>query len=123
MRMIVLGFAIVAGMKVYTQDRLYRAAMGEALVQAYRERAQQVCIKELARSSRSIPPAGTWAAGSATAEVVIGNPNASVAIWDFDNPLWEVRFHHPHLILSGPGSPGVTCAYDLKVGFASLSGR
>jgi hypothetical protein len=123
MRMIVLAFAIVAGFKVYTQDRLYRAAMGEALVQAYRERAQQVCVKELARTSRTIPAAGTWAASNAAAEVVIGNPNASVAIWDFDNPLWEVRFRHPHLILSGPGNRGVTCAYDLKVGFASLSGR
>ena len=39
MRIIVIGFAILACIKVWTQDRMYRAIMSDALVQAYRERA------------------------------------------------------------------------------------
>lgn len=120
MRVIVLCFAVVAGLKVWTQDRFYRAAMSDVLVQTYRERAQQSCQKELAKPAKS--PVATWTPDQ-HAEIVIGNPHAVVALWDFDNPLWEVRFRHPQLILTSGSPKKVNCAYDLVAGLASVGPR
>ena len=47
MRMVVIGLVLLAGLKVWTQDRTYRSVMGDALVEAYRERAIEVCRLEL----------------------------------------------------------------------------
>ena len=122
MRMIVIAFALLAGFKVWTQDRFYRSAMSDALIQAYRERAQQVCQKEGAKTSKAAVGAWTMAP-----EVMIGSPLPSVALWDVDNPLWNVRYRHPHIILTAvsttSGSAKTTCAYDLMVGLASFSAR
>ncbi len=120
MRIIVLGFAVLACLKVWTQDRLYRTVMSDVLIQAYRERAQQVCQKEVTKPAKS--PSTSWAAVPA-AEIVIGNPHASVAIWDVDNPLWDVRYRHPHIVLTAAGNAKTTCAYDLVVGLVSFSTR
>jgi hypothetical protein len=120
MRMIVLAFALVAATKVWTQDRMYRSVMSDALVQAYRERAQQVCLKDTVKPAKST--ALPWTA-SATAEIVIGSPNAAVALWDYNNPMWDVRYRHPHLVLTAIGNAKMSCAYDLAVGVATLSQR
>ena len=86
--------------KVWNQDRTYRTVTGEVVVEAYRERAIEVCRKQSAKTAHAA--AGTkdlW--GSDTeAEVLIGNPGVDVAIWDTQNPRWEERFRHPNLILT-----------------------
>ncbi len=119
MRKVVMIFAALAAMKVWTQDRFYRSVMQDALVMAYRERAVQLCQKEAQKPGKTSIPAA-WL-GPATAEVSIGAPGMSVAIWDLDNPLWDVRFRHPHLVLSGPAGTKGRCAYDLVAGLVSLS--
>ena len=53
-------------------------------------------------------------------EVVIGNPHTAVAIWDIDNPLWDVRYRHPHILVSGGAEARKTCAYDLTAGLVSV---
>ena len=121
MRKIVIVCAALAASKVWTQDRFYRSVMQDALLQAYRERATQVCQKEAQKPGKA-GPVQPWPA-NATAEVVIGSPMANVALWDFDNPMWDVQYRHPHLILTASGTPKSRCAYDLIAGLASFSGR
>jgi hypothetical protein len=120
MRKIVMIFAALAALKVWFQDRFYRSVMQDALVQAYRERAAVVCQKEAQKPGKT--GAGQLWPATAAAEVSIGSPAGNVALWDFDNPLWDVRYRHPHLVLTAPGIGAKRCAYDLSVGIASFTG-
>ncbi|MDP1601983.1 MAG: hypothetical protein Q8M03_01835 [Legionella sp.] len=113
MRFIVIAFAALACLKVWTQDKLYRSAMSDALIEAYRERAQQVCSRESAKHGAA--GSGLWASA---AEITVGSKVASVMLWDYDNPLWGVRYRHPHLVLTSGGARKLTCSYDLMVGVA-----
>ena len=115
MRFIVLAFGFLACFKVWTQDRLVRGAMSDALIQAYRERAQQVCGRESAKFGMAA--SSPWSTAGA-AEVTIGSDIASVMLWDYDNPLWDVRYRHPHLVLMASGPRKLRCSYDLAVGVA-----
>lgn len=123
MRSVVIILVLLASLKVWTQDRMYRSVMDEALVAAYRERAIEVCRSAAAKT---IPVALTsagpelWGTAS-TAEVTLGDGDVDVAIWDTQNPLWPQRFRNPHLILTGTRDPGTHCAYDLHAGVATLS--
>lgn len=116
MRSIVILAAALACFKVWTQDRLYRSIMQEALLSAYRERATVTCLKELARAGK--PVSANWPA-TASAEIVIGNASADVAIWDMDNPLWDVRFRHPHVKLTASDAR-TSCAFDVAAGLATV---
>jgi len=123
MRFIVIVLVLLASLKVWTQDRMYRSVMGDALVSAYRDRAVEVCRKQTARKApvaAASAVASLWSINSA-AEVRLGDPDVDVAIWDTQNPLWEQRFRNPHLILTAAGEPGAHCAYDLHAGVATLS--
>ena len=113
MRFIATAFAALACLKVWTQNKLYGSAMSAALIDAYRERAQQVCSRESAK--HGTPGSGPW---TSAAEITVGSNVASVMLWDYDNPLWDVRYRHPHLVLTSGGARSLTCSYDLKVGVA-----
>lgn len=118
MRKILMIFVALATLKVWTQDRLYRSVMHDALVQAYRERATVVCQKEALKPAKGMATLA-WPSHAA-AEVVIGAPGIDVKLWDFDNPMWDVRFRHPHLVLTAPGQASRRCAYDLTAGIANV---
>jgi endo-1,4-beta-D-glucanase Y len=115
MRTIVIAVAALAAAKVWTQDRYVRASMSEALIEAYRERAQAVCGREALKSGTS----GTaiWTSSSPP-EITIGSKVARVMIWDYDNPLWPVRYRNPHLVLTASAPRKLTCSYDVAVGVA-----
>ncbi len=115
MRVIVIAFALLAGLKVWTQDRFYRAALSEALIEAYRERAEVVCNR--ASGKQGTTATDVWGTTSA-AEVTVGSSVASVMLWDYDNPLWGVRYRHPHLVLTAGGPRPATCSYDMTAGVA-----
>ena len=117
MRIIVISFALLACVKVWTQDRIYRTIMSEALLQAYSERAQQVCAREVAKS----PKVQTVQWPLTSAEITIGRRTANVALWDYDNPLWDVRYRHPQLVLTNTATNKLQCNFDIVVGIASLS--
>ena len=123
MRFVVIILVLFAGLKVWTQDRMYRSVMGEALVDSYRQRAIEVCRRETAKtvpvaSARTVSE--LWGASSA-AEVTLGDSDVNVAIWDTQNPLWQQRFRNPHLVPTGAGESSAHCAYDLHAGIATLS--
>jgi hypothetical protein len=118
--MLVIGLVLLAGVKVWTQDRIYRSATSEALVEAYRMRAVEVCGKQSAKMAQAAGSANIWHAAS-EAEISVGNPGVDVAIWDTQNPLWDQRFRNPHLILTAAGEPNAHCAYDLHAGVVTLS--
>lgn len=115
MRTIVMIVAALAGAKVWTQDRLVRASMSDALIEAYRERAQVVCGRETAKLAS--PGQAPWSSTS-DAEITIGGNVASVMLWDYDNPLWAVRYRNPHLVLTGSGPRKLKCSYDVTAGVA-----
>jgi hypothetical protein len=123
MRFVVILLVLLASLKVWTQDRVYRSVMGDALVEAYRDRAIEVCRKQTAKQAPVISAntvASLWN-GNSGAEVTVGDPAVDVAIWDTENPLWQQRFRNPHLILTATGEPSAHCAYDLRAGIATLS--
>ncbi len=128
MRFFVVILAVLAGLKVWTQDRLYRSAMSDALVAAYRDRAAQGCFKisESNQAGKLVKPVSAplnpWAP-SADTVITIGNPRTDVAMLDFDNPLWDVRYRHPHLVLAAPTSIGADCSYDMVTGLARIANR
>jgi len=123
MRFVVIILVLLASLKVWTQDRMYRSVVGEALVEAYRDRAIEICRKQTAKTV-SLASAHTFADlwnVSSAAEIVLGDSDVSVAIWDTRNPLWQQRFRNPHLVLTGSGESSAHCAYDLHAGIATLS--
>lgn len=118
MRRAVILVAALAASKVWTQDRMYRSIMQDALIAAYRDRAAATCQKELARTTRPAP--NLWTSSS-PAEVTIGNASTDVAVWDFENPLWDVRFRHPHVKLTAADAKSY-CAFDVAAGLATIGG-
>lgn len=123
MRVVVIVLVLLASVKVWTQDRVYRSVMGGALVEAYRDRAIEICRKQTAKQAPVVSAntvAELWN-GKSGAEVTVGDPDVDVAIWDTQNPLWQQRFRNPHLILTAVGDLGAHCAYDLSAGIATLS--
>jgi hypothetical protein len=123
MRTILLGLLLLAGMKVWFLDHTYRTAMADAVVEAYRERAVEVCRRSVSKRPAGLRDDGAsaWSLDT-SAEVVIGDPDLGVAIWDTQNPLWNQRFRNPHLILTSAAASGAKrCAYDVRQGGATLS--
>lgn len=116
LRIIVILVAGLAGLKVWAQDRYYRNIVHEALISAYQERAAATCQKEAVRTQRS-KSANPWSAP----QIVIGGHHVNVDLWDIDNPLWEVRYRHPNLVLKAGASGDVRCSYDLTAGIAAIA--
>jgi hypothetical protein len=123
MRAILLAVASLAAAKVWTQDHFVRVAMGDALILAYRERAQVVCSRETSKDGAkdtvkaANASVGPWAR-DAHAAITIGSKISGVMLWDYNNPLWDVRYRHPHLVLTATGARAMTCSYDLTAGVA-----
>lgn len=115
MRALLIICACLAAAKVWTQDHLYRTAMSEALVDAYRQRAEQVCGREASRYTGATVPRWTTPENQA---ITVGSSVAPVMIWDYNNPLWEVRYRHPHLIMTSAAPQKLKCSFDLAVGVA-----
>jgi hypothetical protein len=122
MRTVVFGLILLAVGKVWFQDHTYRTAMTDAVVEAYRDRAVEVCRLSASRrapGSREVVGAAAWGPSS-KAEAVVGNPSVSVAIWDTENPLWSQRFRDLQLVLTSMNS-AMRCTYDVRHGAATLS--
>ncbi len=115
MRAVVVVLALLAGIKIWTQDQLFRSAAEAALVNAYRDRAVQACQRDAGRAG-----AGTWSRPR-TVRLQIGRPDVGVNIWDTDNALWDLRYRHPYIVLTSPeGAPAAECTFDVTLGSASI---
>jgi len=121
MRTVLFGLILLAVGKVWFQDHTYRTAMSDAVVEAYRDRAVEVCrLSASRRATASRDVAATIWGPASKAEAVIGNPDIRVAIWDTENPLWSQRFRDIQLVLTSTNG-GTRCAYDVRHGAATLS--
>lgn len=120
MRTIAIVLVAVLVLKLAVQEYNWRAATEEALVAAYGETALAACRS--GAKSRGLVPA------NATAEprdvrYSVGNPDASVWIWDFNNKGWVNRYRTPYLRLTlSTGAKRLACAYDLNQKQAVVTG-
>jgi len=125
-RLLVLLLAILAGIKVWTQERLYREGAQDALILAYRDRAIAACQMSAPDSSVGHPTASPaslplWTRPASVA-LVIGRSNARVSIWEVNSALWPARFKHPHVVLTASDRlPHAVCEYDVIEGRAYLT--
>jgi hypothetical protein len=112
MRALVVSLALLAALKIWVQDSLYRSAAEEALVSAYRMRAADACTR--------ISAAGVDWSRDSQPRVTIGNPAVAVHIWQFEHELWNARYRQLYLVLSRGGS-GPSCSYDILADRAEIS--
>jgi hypothetical protein len=121
MRSILFGLLLLAVGKVWFQDHTYRTAMSDAVIEAYRVRAIDVCRRSASKRAPGVREDVVAAWGPASnVEAVIGNPDVDVAVWDTQNPLWSQRFRDPQLILTSE-SKTARCAYDVRQGGATVT--
>jgi hypothetical protein len=118
MRAIVVTLALLATLKIWVQDSLYRSATEEALVSAYRTRAADACTR-ISAAGRASPDGVDWTK-EGQPRVTVGNPAIAVHIWQFDHELWNARYRQPYLVLSRSGS-SASCRYDILADRAEIS--
>ena len=75
LRALVIALAVLAGAKIWTQDRLYRDGAQDALIRAYRERAIAACQSE--QIFRAGADAPLWTR-PASVDLVIGRSSVDV---------------------------------------------
>ena len=118
LRVLVVALALLAGAKIWAQDRLYRDGAQDALILAYRERAIAACQSE--QLFRGI--GGPLWTRPASVDVVIGRSGVDVQIWQLRNARWPARFKHPHVVLTlGEGETTPICEYDVIEGRAYVA--
>lgn len=133
MRAFVLLLAVLAGLKIWASEQLFRSAAEEALVAAYRDRAVAACQREAAaprdypaRDAKAVIAAHAAAAQAwgkhADIRLVIGKRSVEVNIWDTDNALWNMRYKYPYLVLAAPAGTGLgACEYDITLGQTAIT--
>lgn len=119
LRALVIALALLAGAKIWAQDRLYRDGAQDALLRAYRERAIAACQSEqIFRLGASGP---LWTR-PASVDLVIGRSDVDVRIWQLRSELWPARFKHPHVVLTLDGKARApVCRYDVIEGRAYVT--
>jgi hypothetical protein len=117
LRTLVVTLAVLAGAKIFAQDRLYREGAEDALIRAYSERAKAAC------QSQALPgPSSPLWTRPASVDLAIGRSSADVHIWQLYDAQWPVRFKHPHVVLTAPGGGAApVCEYDVIEGRAYVS--
>lgn len=136
LRAFVIVLAVLAGVKVWTQERLYREGARDALLLAYRDRAIAACqmsAPDAPMSRAADPIARLSAAPTSTASLplwtrpssvslAIGRASAPVSIWEVNSELWPARFKHPHVVLIAKEHlPYQVCEYDVIEGRAYVT--
>ncbi len=121
MRFLVLVLVLLAGGKIYIQDRLYRSAAEDAIIAAYRERALEACQREASESKkpRAAPSSG-WAKPGAI-ELVVGKRDLDVPFWEVESPHWKVRYKQLFLTVRPGDQQSGVCTYDIAGGGAQIS--
>jgi hypothetical protein len=119
MRFLVLALAVLAGMKVWYQDNVYREAAELAVAAAYSAQAGAACKK--AQPANPVANTVDWSAPQSF-HLVAGNRDLPVQFWQVDHALWKARFKNPYLVLNLAAPEGaMTCTYDITGGAATVS--
>lgn len=128
MRLAVAVLALLAGAKVWTQERMYRSATEDALVSVYKDKATERCRHAAATRSTGTPPdsartpASEAFAKPATIRLEIGNPEVDVHIWEIDHAAWPMRYKYPYIVLdAGNSQHALRCSYDVTLDKAKIS--
>lgn len=124
LKVLIIALAILAGVKVWTQHTLFRAASEQALLKAYGSKAIATCQKASAAGTDLIPnlrPRVDWSKAHSV-KVVMGDKTLDVALWQVDHKNWDRRFKTPyiHLKTDRVSKPEV-CIFNVMTGAASLS--
>jgi hypothetical protein len=117
----VLALALLAGLKVWAQDSVYRSATEQAIISAYRDRAIVACQRQPLKDARGHTPLTAVWANPSSIKLVIGNSALSVSIWEIDHQLWDARYKNLYLLLSAGEQASLVCTYDIGLGTAGLS--
>lgn len=115
-RIVVAVLAILAALKFWTSDWLYRSGLEEAVSAAYLAEARAACQLRPETDARGMPfVVGTLDWQQTTdVEILTGNARLDVAIWQVDNALWNQRYRNPVIRLSvGDALSKVVCDYDV----------
>lgn len=116
MRIVVAVLAVLAGLKIWTSDWLYRAGLEDALRQAYLADAAAACQSERSTDARGLPlTAGSldWSRAG-TGEILTGNARVDVGFWEVDHVLWNQRYRNPVIRLTlGDQFAKVVCDFDV----------
>lgn len=123
MRAFVIVLALLAGVKIWTHQSLFRAASEQALLKAYGSVAMASCQKTSRRGTDLIPNLRQtidWSQVQ-SAKVVIGDKALDVAVWQVDHKGWDQRFKTPyiHLKIGKAGKPHI-CIFNVMTGTASV---
>ena len=117
LRVLVVTLAVLAGAKIWSQERLYRDGAQEALIRAYRERAIAAC-----QSAQAPGANGPLWTRPTSVDLAIGRSSIDVHIWQVGNDRWPARYKHPHVVLTlGGESPVSVCEYDVIEGRAYVT--
>jgi hypothetical protein len=120
MKAVVIFLALLAAAKLGYQEYLFRSATRDALIGAYREQAVQACQKDARNQTLGLDRQG-WANPKAI-RVVIGKSSVDIYPWQVDDPMWNVRYRNPYLVLTASQRAAtVSCEYDIVNASASVS--
>ena len=117
MRSLVLLLMLLAGLKVGTQEYMYREATSDVIISAYRQRAIDACRND--GRGQGLPlPETSWAI-PANVRLSIGKSAIDVQLWQTDHRLWNTRWRNPFIFVVPAGrSGGLVCEYDIVNGTA-----
>lgn len=123
MKVLVVVLAILAGLKVWTQQSLHRAASEQALLKAYGSAAISSCQRTTAKEAEYISnlrKSVDWSTPQ-SAKVIIGDDSVEVSIWQVDHKDWDRRFKTPYIHLtSGAATRSKVCVFNVFTGQATL---
>lgn len=124
MKALIVVLALLAGVKVWTQHTLFRAASEQALLNAYGAEAIATCQKITTQGADLLPnlrQSVDWTKAQ-SAKVVMGDKSLDVALWQVDHKNWDRRFKTPyiHLKIGETVKPQV-CVFNVMTGTASVS--
>lgn len=120
MKYIVAILALLAVIKIYAQDQIYRSATSDALIAAYRSDAIVACQKNHANQPAEL--AVTYWAKPSSIAVQVGRSDLGVSLWQISDPRWDAAYKQPYLVLtSADPKTHLTCTYDINVNAASVS--
>lgn len=122
MRAVVLALAVLAGLKLWAHQALYRSASDQALLHAYATHAVSACQTEAQHqhADTSLGSHVDWTAYR-SAHIEIGDKAADVRLWQVDHKHWDRRYKTPFVHLNAAsGETGPRCIYNVMTGKAVL---
>ena len=125
MRVILLILFALAIGKVATQSYIRQDSAKTTIINAYREHALAACRQHLSRASGSV--GATQDRGSqayrpdhntsVSVDLIIGNSNLDVRLWQTSHSHWSARYRDPFIVVKTNSASGLSvCQYDINHG-------